>query len=221
MGQKCAGKRQYILFRIAGCLMLTCLLAGCLYPPERWKTEEHLATANYYLGRGNFSASLRESRAVLNLYPQLLGDRALFQIGLIYSHPENPEHDFTKAREAFRALVNRYPESPLKPQAELWITILRNLQDMDSVLRSKNQELARSKDQLRDQLEKVKKLEEQKQKISETKEVHYEKAIEAKDRQIKKAIEDKDRQIKELEENIDQLKEVDIKIEEKKRKVTP
>ena len=29
------------------------------------------------------------------------------------------------------------------------------------------------------------------------------------------------RQIKELEENIDQLKEVDIKIEEKKRKVTP
>jgi hypothetical protein len=56
----------------------------------------------------------------------------------------------------------------------------------------------------------VKKLEAQKQKISETKEVHYEKAIE-----------DKDRQIKELEENIDQLKEVDIKIEEKKRKVTP
>jgi hypothetical protein len=81
--------------------------------------------------------------------------------------------------------------------------------------------LARSKDQLRDQMEKVKKLEAQKQKISETKEVHYEKAIEAKDRQIKKAIEDKDRQIKELEENIDQLKEVDIKIEEKKRKVTP
>jgi hypothetical protein len=210
MGQKCTGKRQYLLFRIAGCLMFTCLLAGCLYPPERWKTEEHLATANYYLGRGNFDASLRESRAVLSLYPQLLGDRALFQIGLIYSHPENPEHDFTKAREAFGALVNRYPESPLRPQAEMWIMVLRNLQDMESVLSAKNQELARSKDQLKDQLEKVKKLQEKKQKINETKEDHYEKAIEAKDRQIK-----------ELEENIDQLKEVDIKIEEKKRKVTP
>jgi vacuolar-type H+-ATPase subunit I/STV1 len=210
MGQKCTGKRQYLLFRIAGCLMFTCLLAGCLYPPERWKTEEHLATANYYLGRGNFDASLRESRAVLSLYPQLLGDRALFQIGLIYSHPENPEHDFTKAREAFGALVNRYPESPLRPQAEMWIMVLRNLQDMESVLSAKNEELARSKDQLKDQLEKVKKLQEKKQKINETKEDHYEKAIEAKDRQIK-----------ELEENIDQLKEVDIKIEEKKRKVTP
>ena len=210
MGQKCAGKRQYFLLRIAGGLILTCLLAGCLYPPERWKTEEHLATANYYLGRGNFSASLRENRAVLSLYPQLLGDQALFQIGLIYSHPENPEHDFMKAREAFGALVNRYPDSPLKPQAEMWIMVLRNLQDMESVLSAKNQELARSKDQLRDQLEKVKKLQEKKQKDSETKEDHYEKAIEAKDRQIK-----------ELEENIDQLKEVDIKIEEKKRKVTP
>lgn len=210
MGQKCAGKRQYLLFCIAGCLMLTFLTPGCVYPPERWKTEEHLATANYYLQRGNFSASLRESRAVLNLYPQLLGDQALFQIGLIYSHPENPEHDFTKAREAFGALVNRYPESALKPQAEMWIMILRNLQDMESVLSAKNQELARLKDQLRAQLEKVKKLQEQKQKVSETKEDNYEKAIE-----------DKDRQIKELEENIDKLKEVDIKIEEKKRKVTP
>jgi vacuolar-type H+-ATPase subunit I/STV1 len=190
--------------------MLTCLLVGCLYPPERWKTEEHLATANYYLGRGNFSASLRESRAVLNLYPQLLGDRALFQIGLVYSHPENPERDFTKAREAFRALANRYPESPLKPQAEMWIMVLRNLQDMKSVLSAKNKELARVKNQLRDQLKKVKKLQKKKRKISETKEDHYEKAIEAKDRQIK-----------ELEENMDQLKEVDIIIEEKKRKVTP
>ena len=106
--------------------------------------------------------------------------------------------------------MNRYPDSPLKPQAEMWIMVLRNLQDMESVLSAKNQELARSKDQLRDQLEKVKKLQEKKQKDSETKEDHYEKAIEAKDRQIK-----------ELEENIDQLKEVDIKIEEKKRKVTP
>ncbi len=210
MGQKYAGKRQYLLFRIAGCLMLNLLLAGCLYPPERWKTEEHLATANYYLGRGNFNASLRESRAVLNLYPQLLGDRALFQIGLIYSHPENSEHDFTKAREAFGALVNRYPDSPLKPQAEMWMMVLRNLQDMESVLNAKNQELARSRDQLRNQLEKVKTLQKKKQKASETKEDDYEKAIEAKDRQIK-----------ELEENIDQLKEVDIKIEEKKRKVAP
>jgi DNA repair exonuclease SbcCD ATPase subunit len=99
--------------------------------------------------------------------------------------------------------------------------VLRNLQDMESVLSAKNQELARAKDQLKDQLEKVKKLQVQKQKISETKEDHYEKAIEAKDRQIKELEENKDRQIKELEENIDQLKEVDIKIEEKKRKVTP
>lgn len=210
MGQKCFGKRQHLLFRIAGGLTIAFLLAGCVVPPERWKTEEHLATANYYLSKDDFDAALRESRAILNLYPQLLGDRALFQIGLIYSHPENPAHDFTKAREAFGAIVDRYPDSFLKPQAELWIMTLRNLQDLESVLSVKDQELSRFKDQQRDQQEKVKKLQEQKQKISETKEDIYEKAIEAKEKQIK-----------ELEENIDKLKEVDIKIEEKKRKVTP
>ena len=188
MGRSCAGKRQYLLFRIAGCLMLTCLLACCLYPPERWKTEEHLATANYYLGRGNFSASLRESRRVLNLYPQLLGDRALFQIGLIYSHPENPEHDFTKAREAFAALVNRYPESPLKPQAEMWIMVLRNLQDIEKcILSAKNQELAPSEGPTQSSAGKSEKTsgaetEGQRNQRGES----TEKAIEDKDRQIKK-----------------------------------
>lgn len=210
MGQKYAGKRQYLLFRIAGCLMVIFWLAGCVYPPERWKTEEHLATANYHLSKGNFSTALRESRAALNLYPQLLGDQALFQIGLVYGHPENPEHDFMKAREAFGAVVNRYPESALAPQAGMWIMVLRNLQDMESGLNAKNRELTRLKEEFKDQQEKLKKFQDQKQKTSETKEDRLEKTIEAKEQQIK-----------ELEENIDKLKEVDIKIEEKKRKVTP
>ena len=180
------------------------------YPSKNLKTEEHLAKANYYMGKGDFQASLRESRQTLEYYPQLLGDRALFQIGLIYSHPENEEHDATKAREAFGALINRYPQSPFRPQAELWILTLRNLQDTEKILVAKKRELVRLKSQLRDRQRQLKGMQDQNQKVIDAKDEYYQRAIEAKTRQIK-----------ELEENIDKLKEVDIKIEEKKRKVTP
>ena len=178
--------------------------------PERLETKEHLAKANYYFGLGNFDLSLQESRQTLNSYPQLLGDKALFQIGLIYCHPENPDHDLTKAREAFGALINRYPESPLRPQAELWILTLRNLQDTEKILVTKKRELMRLKSQVRERQDQFKKLEDQNQNVIDAKDEYYQKAIEAKNRQIK-----------ELEEHIGKLKEVDIKIEEKKRKATP
>jgi len=162
------------------------------------------------LGKGDFNASLKESRETLKYYPQLLGDKALFQIGLIYSHPENPDHDLTKAREAFGALINRYPVSPLRPQAELWILTLRNLQDTEKILVTKKRELLSLKKKLQDRQGQIKNLQEQNKKVIDVKDEYFQRAIEAKNRQIK-----------ELEDNIDKLKEVDIKIEEKKRKVTP
>jgi tetratricopeptide (TPR) repeat protein len=190
--------------------MLACMLTGCVFPTERWKTEEHLAMANDYLARGDFSAALTESRTALDLYPQLLGDRALFQIGLIYGHPGNPQRNVAKAREAFRDVTTRYPESQLAPQAEMWIQVLGNLQGLEAAVSAKDRELDRLAEQLRNEQRKARKRQAQEKKI-----------VESKEDNLEKAIEDKDRQIKELEEDIDQLKEVDIKIDEKKRKVTP
>jgi hypothetical protein len=193
------------------------LIWGCAYPPERvylppepLETKEHLAKANYYFGIGDFKTSLQESRLTLNAYPQLLGDKALFQIGLIYGHPENPEHDLTKAREAFGALISRYPDSPLRYQAELWILTLRNLQDTEKILVSKKRELIRLRGQVKERQDKITNLQEQNRNVIDAKDEYYQRAIEAKNRQIK-----------ELEEHIDKLKEVDIKIEEKKRKTSP
>ena len=116
------------------------------------------------MGKGDFNASLKESRETLKYYPQLLGDKALFQIGLIYSHPENPDHDLTKAREAFGALINRYPVSPLRPQAELWILTLRNLQDTEKILVTKKRELLSLKKKLQDRQGQIKNLQEQNKK---------------------------------------------------------
>jgi hypothetical protein len=172
---------------------------GCLYYPEKWKSEEHLALAKYYMERRNFKGSLKESRTALELFPRSLGDRALFQIGLIYAHPENPDSNLDTSSAAFQKLITGYPNSSLKNQAELWLMHLHRIQDLEKSLKTRNQEISQLKERIKNSRIQNKKLQSnyiQKVKLQE-------------------------KEIQELRRNIKRLKEIDIKIEEKKRKTIP
>jgi tetratricopeptide (TPR) repeat protein len=193
MGQKRNRKRIDILFYLAGGLIC---LYGCFHTPQIWKTEEHLARAKHHLDKSNFETALKECRAALQLYPQSLGDQANFMIALIYAHPENPQRDTRKAIEAFETVVRRYPESQFKIQAEIWEKILRKNQEAAASLQAHNREIRDLKDALKTLEQRIEKL-------------RAEHATE---------IAQKNKQIDELKSNIDQLKEIDLKIEEKKRK---
>jgi tetratricopeptide (TPR) repeat protein len=196
MGQKRTWKGIDILFCLAGCLIG---LSGCFHTPEIWKTEEHLARAKYHLDKGQYDNALKESRTALEIYPQLLGDKAYFMIGLIYVHPDNPKRDGRKAREAFEKVVRHYPESALKIQAEIWEKILLEDQQMQTVLQAHNREIRNLKKAFKDQQAQLEQLS-----AKHTREMA-----------------EKDKLIQELRKNIDQLKEIDLKIEEKKRKPVP
>lgn len=182
------------------------MFGGCLYSPEKWEMEEHLARSKNYMGQGDFKLSLQESQTAYKLYPQSLGDLALFQIGLIYVHPANPQQNYQQAKEAFAELLRKYPQSSLKPHTELWILVIRDFQDIDNQLRAEKKET----DRLR--------LERQQQNAHSNQMLkqHNQKNA-ANEQQIK----DLQQRIDDLQRNIDQLKEVDLRIEEKKRKTGP
>jgi len=203
MGTKSAWERQYLLFCVAGLLTL---LWGCSLALNQWKTEEHLARARYLLSRGEFDASLAESRKTLQMYPRSLGDQALFQIGLIYAHPDNPEHDYRKAIANFEQLVRAYPGSRRKLEAETWIQALKELAEAERQLKEQVRTLQALSQKLRKQRESAKNLQEE-----------YRSAMDARESKIK-ALQKK---IDALQGSIDQLKEVDIKIEEKRRETSP
>jgi hypothetical protein len=182
------------------------MFGGCLYYPEKWEMEEHLARSKNYMGKGDFNLSLQESQTAYKLYPQSLGDLALFQIGLIYAHPANPQQNYQKAKEAFGELLRKYPQSSLKSRTELWILMIRDFQDMDNQLRAVRKETDRLRLELQQQTTRSNQMLKQKnQKIA------------ANEQQIK----DLQQRIEDLQRNLDQLKEVDLKIEEKKRKTGP
>ena len=206
MGSKQIRQRKHIHICFAGCLIATLMLVGCIYYPERWASEEHLALSRYYLEKGNFQRALKESNAAYRLYPQSLGDEALYLKGLVLAHPANSEQNLGKSKEAFSTLLRKYPQSRLKPQAEAWVLVIREIQDSQALLKAVQDESHRLKNEVKKQ--RAGRRHQQRQ---------FNQRIAASDQQIR----DLQQRIDDLKRNLDQLKQIDLKTEEKKRKAGP
>jgi len=105
--------------------------------PEKKKVEKkpesrepaacrHLLNGQELLIKGDYQESLRENEKVLSLLDKKSpdGDKALFTMGLIYVHYDNPERDYRKAMDCFTKLIEDYPRSTLVEQAKIWINVL-------------------------------------------------------------------------------------------------
>jgi tetratricopeptide (TPR) repeat protein len=214
MGEKHSRQRQHVLFCLAGCLTTLLVVAGCIhYGLEKWKPEEHLELSRHYMDKGDFEAALKESQTAYELYPRSLGDQALFQIGLIYAHPDNPHRNYHKAQDAFETIVKKYPFSRFRAEAELWLKVLSHETALNHQLMRRKKEVSLMQNQLR---ELERQLTAQKT-ASEQMKTRYDRIVRSKNRLIQQ----QDEQIQALQRSIDQLKEIDLKIEEKKRQTAP
>jgi len=204
MGKKQAGKRQHFFFFLTGYMIILIGLSGCMEKDSGYLTkqriesvletegERSLAYARNFMAIGLYKVSLEKSESVLKQYPRSLGDQALLNLGLLYAHPAYPEADVQKSIKYFQRLIEEYPESILKVEAEIWILVLQ-----DRMLRDR--EISELTDKI-DALKKATKGEKDKLKKMQLK------------------VSELQNQVKELKNQIDRLKSVDIRIEEKKRK---
>jgi hypothetical protein len=203
MGKKPAGKRQHLLFFLTGSVSILFGFLGCIEKDAGYHAkksieslmqtqgERELANAKNLMAKGYFEASLNKNKRVLQQYHQSLGDQALFQIALIYAHPDNPDAGLQKSVDYFQKLLNQYPESNLKGEAETWVWTLQATMNMSQEINN-----------LRRKLERVDKYNREKTKNT---------------KQMQRKINELQVQIIDLKSQIDRLKSVDLGIEEKKR----
>ncbi len=115
---------------------------------------DQLRRARKSLDRKDFESSLKGNQRVLALAgKQSPADEALFNLGLIYIHAENPKRDYGKSMAYFQRLVKEFPESFWAEEAKTWVGILREnekLRDMiekakqvDITVDEKKREIAR------------------------------------------------------------------------------
>ncbi len=93
---------------------------------ERNEARDLFLRVQNLLAQGDYEGALRENQRVLsrsgNKPP---GDKALFNIGLIYAHAGNPKKDYAKALGSFRRIIKDYPKSPWVEEAKIWVGMLQ------------------------------------------------------------------------------------------------
>lgn len=107
----------------------------------------HLLLGNKLLAERDFKGALRENQTALSLADNgPPGDQALFNLGLIYAHYDNPEKDYKKSIEYFKQLVAVYPRSSFREQAKIWVGVLDVIEkskQVDIEIEMKKKELGR------------------------------------------------------------------------------
>ncbi len=172
MGRKLARKWKFIFFYIA-CFIMT-IISACMHLQDKQRMEGRIRHVRTLISGGSFDAALRNAEGILTTYPQTMGGEALYLIGMIYAHPENPNSNRKKALDGFQELISRYPLSEFVHESEIWISMLQALMTADKQML-----------------------------------------------QLKLKVREKQHELETLQNQINELKEIDLGIEEKKRHHLP
>lgn len=124
------GRRSLALI---GIMAVPLLMAGCGHFSETLQSRQTFEEANLLFRERSYQASLDKYEQIIGSYPTT-GDRALFEMGLIYSHPDNGEKDYRKSLACFQKLIADYPESDYRSHSETMIFYLNHVPMKDTVI---------------------------------------------------------------------------------------
>ncbi|MGD2097596.1 MAG: L,D-transpeptidase family protein [Desulfobacterales bacterium] len=81
--------------------------------------------ANDFFNQGKYEASLNKYEQIIEKHPAV-ADRVLFEMGVIYAHPENEQKDYQKSLDCFQKIVTDYPDSKYRRDSQLMIFQIHN-----------------------------------------------------------------------------------------------
>jgi len=123
MGREQGGRRKHLFLYVACIFAVSQIAAGCAQLTEKLQITTSLAKARDSMEAGDFRIALAENDKALRQSFPVSRSRVLFQRGLIYSHPKNPERDDTAAMSYFQKVVDEYPSSDLAAAAEILMVL--------------------------------------------------------------------------------------------------
>ena len=60
-------------------------------------------------------------------------DEALYNLGLIYAHVDNPAKDFNKSQAYFQTLTQKFPDSELAEEAQIWLGLFETIEKIQQI----------------------------------------------------------------------------------------
>ena len=153
MGREHFRKRQYIYLCIAGVAFFTFLGCAAMRDVEmRSSADKSLLRGQELFARGDYAGALRENQAVVSAFDKKPpGDRALFSMGLIYAHHDNPQRDYKQSRAYFKKFIADYPQSALAGQADMWVHVIDEIAKEKRIARELEKKQVEKKPESREQ----------------------------------------------------------------------
>lgn len=151
MGRKRTREREFIYLCVTGLIVLA--LQGCatlenMRVKIKGKVEayQYLQRSKGLLAQGNYEDAFNENLKILSLAlhkpPE---DEALFNMGWINAHPENPKKDYDKSIFFFKKLLEDFPQSSWSEQTKIWVGILQENEKLNRRVEALNRMNEKSK----------------------------------------------------------------------------
>jgi len=122
--QRKTGQRLFFFFI---CILITpILICGCSNLHSGFQATPSFEEADYLFSLGNYKAALNKYEQISENNPASK-DKALFNMGIIYSYPKNVQKDYPKALECFHKLIKDYPGSAYKHDTKMMIFNINNV----------------------------------------------------------------------------------------------
>jgi tetratricopeptide (TPR) repeat protein len=140
MGRKRNRTREFIHLCIASLIFFA--LFGCAALEKikvkiggQEKAYQHLDQGKRLLVQGDYEGAVNENLKILSLaHHTPPEDEALFNMGLIYAHSENPKKDYGKSLRFFKKLIKDYPQSPWVQQTKIWVGMLQENERLNQTI---------------------------------------------------------------------------------------
>jgi outer membrane protein assembly factor BamD (BamD/ComL family) len=167
MGRKQWKNRKHLLFYSASLLIILVMTPCCVITDKLAKDKIHIQAgpmepARDRMNNGDYEGARKAYSEVIKGYPKKSpGDRALFEMGILFAYPDNPKRNNAKASEYFKRIIRDFPESPLIRESLAWMNALDRINENDGKIRALLEENRSYKEQIKTLENKNRELEDQ------------------------------------------------------------
>ena len=82
----------------------------------------------------NFEEAVQENLQILQeVGKKKPADEALYNLGLIYAHVDNPAKDYKKAQIYFQTLIQQFPDSELTDEGRIWLGLFETIEKIQQI----------------------------------------------------------------------------------------
>jgi outer membrane protein assembly factor BamD (BamD/ComL family) len=101
-------------------------------PPEEEKTSP--GGPARVVEDQNFDEAIQQNMRILEQAGEKKpADRALYTLGLLYAHVDNPAKDYKKSQIYFHVLTKQFPESEYAEEGRIWLGLFETIDKMQQI----------------------------------------------------------------------------------------